>query len=255
MRERKRFLPTVLILLVASIVLLSLSIFGFLDGARRVVESFSTPLQRSVFGLAGAGSKDEELARLREENRKLSLRIVDQVANEREIAALRDQFKAVSPAPSSLLPVNIIGRRANTLTIDKGERDGVSKGDVVVYEDNLVGVVDTASAYASIVKIVTHEDISFTAETLEGESSGVVKGQGSDLIFDNVVLTEKIEKGNIIVTRGDTDASGEGVLPGLIVGRIGNVHKNASDLFQSAEIESLVDFGMLRMVFILTDNK
>lgn len=250
-----RFLPAFLTLFFASLVIFALSSFGILNGLRSVFESVTVPLQRTVFGLSVIGNGDHKIEKLKEENRKLASKIVSQTENERDIEALRSQFETADPKPSDLLPAEIIGRRANTLVIDKGQSENVFEGDVVVYEDNLIGVIDKASEYLSSVRVITHGETSFTARTNSEETIGVVKGTGVDLVFDNVVLTEKLEKGDIVITRGDADERGEGLMPGLIVGRVTSVNKKASDLFQSAEVKSFVDFGRIKMVFVLaTDN-
>ena len=72
--------------------------------------------------------------------------------------------------------------------------------------------------------------------------------------FQNFVLSDKFEKGDVVVTKGNIDEQGNGIPPDLIVGKIISVHKNPSALFQTAEIESLVNVSRLDTVFILEGN-
>lgn len=82
----------------------------------------------------------------------------------------------------------------------------------------------------------------------------MIKGQDGGILLDHVVLSEKIAKNDRILTKGDIDEGGSGFPPDLIVGRITSVNKRASDLFQTAEVKSLVDFERLSTVFIMVDN-
>jgi rod shape-determining protein MreC len=70
----------------------------------------------------------------------------------------------------------------------------------------------------------------------------------------NVVLSEKLEKDDLVRTKGDVDERGQGFPPDLIVGKIISVNKQPSALFQSAEVKSLVDFSRLSTVFVITQN-
>lgn len=73
-------------------------------------------------------------------------------------------------------------------------------------------------------------------------------------MLDNVVLAEGLEKDDLVSTKGDTDENGLGFPPDLVVGKIVSVNKKASNLFQSADIRSLVDFNKLETVFVITTN-
>ncbi|MEK7566640.1 MAG: helix-turn-helix domain-containing protein, partial [Patescibacteria group bacterium] len=58
---------------------------------------------------------------------------VKQKELEKENRALHDQFEASKPSPQELLPVKIIGRNNDQLVIDKGSKEGVISGNIVVY--------------------------------------------------------------------------------------------------------------------------
>jgi rod shape-determining protein MreC len=255
MQKKKGVLPVFIFLFVLSIALLALSGTGALRGLTGFLETVTIPLQGSVFGVIRSPQKDSvELAKLREENSKLVSQLASQKNMEQEIAALRNQFQATHPSSRVLLPATVIGTSGDKLVIDKGRIDSVHTGDVVVVSDNLIGQVDRVSERLSLVSLIIREDVSFTAKTVNTNSLGVIKGQNGGLVIDNVVLTDKLEKGDLVVTKGDVDEEGDGFIPNLVVGRITTVNKKASNLFQSAEVESLVDFGRLEMVFVIVRN-
>ena len=72
------------------------------------------------------------------------------------------------------------------------------------------------------------------------------------MILDNVLLTENLKNGDLVLTKGDVNLNGEGFLPGLIVGKIISVEKSPSALFQKAQVEGLVDVTKLSTVFVIT---
>lgn len=255
MQKRKSFLPTFLILFVLSLLLFILSRAGLLRGFTSFFEVATVPLQRAVFGTLHKTDIKTEIARLKEDNLNLSFQLVKKTETEREVQALRDQFAKTNPSPRTLLPALIIGGTMDKIIIDKGMADSLKKGNVVVVKDNLIGQIEKISEHQALVKLITHDSVSYTAKTLKTESVGVVRGQGGSLLIENVVLSERLEKDDLVVTKGQVDEKGSGFPPGLIVGKITSINKKASNIFQSAEVVSLVHFGNLERVFVIkTDN-
>ena len=89
---------------------------------------------------------------------------------------------------------------------------------------------------------------------METNASGVIKGEGGDgMILDEVLLSDSLKKDDLVLTKGNQDLSGVGFPPGLAVGKIASISKNASDLFQKAEVKSSLDFTKLDKVFIVVN--
>jgi rod shape-determining protein MreC len=136
------------------------------------------------------------------------------------------------------------------LILDRGEEDGIKKGQAVVLFDNLVGEIDHVVKDASRVILATSSEVSFTGR-LENGAIGVVKGMGNTIEIDNILLSEDIRKDSLVYTRGDEDLSGAGIPPDLVVGKIVSIEKNPSALFQKAQIKSEINFSKLAMVFVV----
>jgi rod shape-determining protein MreC len=253
MQKRKSFFPTFLVFFILALLIFFLSRAGLLQGLAGFFETGTVPLQRGVFGMFHSENTGE-IAKLKDENSSLAKQLVDQKEMTRENQALRDQFQTTIPAPRTLLPVNVIGGNTDSLTIDRGESDNIKEGMVVVLKDNLIGKIGKVSRHLSIVNMITSPDTAFTAQTLKTETQGVLKAQSGNMILDNVVLSDKLEKDDLVVTKGDKDISGHGFPPDLVVGKIVAINKKASNLFQSAEVRSLVDFGKLQTVFVIVSN-
>lgn len=250
MNKRENLLLVFVFLLITSIILFLLAQRGLLSGTEEI-------LQRSASPFAGffSFSKKDALG----SDAKLIKQLVDQKTIERENQALRDQFATALPAQLNLLPAHIIGMPGflpgvslpSYLILDKGSKDAVGVGFAVLYKDNVVGkIVKTTNAWSKIL-LLGNPSSTFTAKSLTTNALGVVKGEGElDLIFGNVLLSEKLDVGDFIVTKGDMDDGG-GYPPNLIVGEIIAIDKKASSLFQSARLKSLLDFTKLSTVFVV----
>lgn len=254
MQRKAAFFPVFFIFLLLTGTFIILAQKGALAGVIGVVEQATVPLQRITFGLFHDSSMSSE-DKLREENRQLLTLLAKQKELEKENRALHDQFAASSPSPQNLLPTRIIGMSDDQIIIDRGSVDRVLVGSIVVYQDNLVGKTVSVSKHLSIVHLVTHPETSFTAQTSKTQTLGVVRGRGGEVLFGNVTLSDKLEKGDVVVTKDDVDEHGQGYPPGLVVGKILSVNKQPSALFQAAEVKSLVNFDKLSTVFVMTEQK
>ena len=174
----------------------------------------------------------------------------------RENAALSDQFQTSYPRSTKLLKADIIGAPGFVpgvsvplnLILSKGSKDNLKIGQVVVIENNLIGEIVSVSENLAKVNTLNSPSSSFTARTENG-AAGIVKG-GTTMTLENVLLSENIKMGELVLTKGDVDLNGIGIPADLVVGKITSVEKNPSDLFQKAKIESFVDFTKLSTVFV-----
>ena len=250
MKRAKTILPIFLIFLVISLI-----IFFFLQKPLTyVLQSVTVPVQKFTYSIFSQPVRElTPQEKLQEENNALRVQLAKNKEIERDNKALRDQFEMANQNPTDLVAADVISTSDDTLILDKGEGSGVKKGDIVILKDNLIGMISKTSPHVSVVMLITHPSTSFTAETVKTQSIGVIKAQGGDSIsLDNVVLSDKLENKDLVLTKGDVDDKGKGFPPKLVVGEIISVNKKASSLFQRAQVRSLVDFSKVRMVFIQT---
>ncbi len=250
MQGRKKSFPVFIGFFLLALLLFVLSQQGWLNGMTGVIQSITLPIQRSSFFLF---HKDDEnaITKLKNENRNLQTRLVNLQALEKDNQALRDQFALTHPAPEKLLPAFIVGMPSfipgvsvvDSIIIDKGTIDKVRVGNSVVLKDNLIGKVVKTTPQMSVVDLLNHKNISFTAQTIKTSAFGISRGTGDDkIVLDNVLLSDKLQTGDIVVAK-DPQL--------LVVGKIVSVNKKASALFQAAVVESLVDVLTLNLVFVL----
>lgn len=250
MPEKKNsYFEYFLLSLILSLLVIGVSKFGILRVPEALVSELFTPL-RSVVLSAVAQNQNKELEEIAEDNERKKIQA--------DMEALRDQFAVVYPRSQNLLPAKVIGMPSfipgrslpEYLILDKGESDGVKGGQAVVLLDNLVGIVDQASANTSRVILAVNKEISFTGRTESG-AIGVVRGTGEAIEIENILLSEEVRIDMGILTKGDQDLQSVGVPPDLIIGKVVTVDKNPSDLFQKAQIKSIIDFSKLDTVFVI----
>jgi rod shape-determining protein MreC len=170
---------------------------------------------------------------------------------ERENARLRDLLAFRERLAGEVLAAAVVGRDATglarTLTIDRGERDGVVKGAAVLAPAGVVGQVFLASAHAARVLLITDHNSGVDAVVQRTRARGIVEGtvsEGCGLKF--VKRTEDLQKGDVVVTSGV-----DGIFPrGLPIGELTGVDKRGQGLFQYATVRPFVDFDSLEDVLV-----
>ncbi len=266
MLKKRALVNAFLVVFVLSILLLILSNIGLLNGFSSIISKITTPVQKSVystFGLILQKGSDDDFKKLQEENLLLTKKLIDQEKLKEDNQALRDQFQTASPKSTELLPCKVISFPSfipnvsipETLIIDKGTSDSLKIGQAVIFKDNLVGKVAKTLSNKSLVYLVTHPSLNFTAEILNSNTTGVIKGLGGgEMVLDNVLLSDNLEKDEIVLTKGDLTMENVNFPQGLIVGKITAIDKNPSALFQTAGVKSLIDLSNLTTVFVILEK-
>lgn len=260
MQRRGGFFSIFFIFFCIALILFFVTGGNRLNGFSGFFEQMTIPMQRELFSLTHQQDAKSEREQLREENRKLLTQAAKLKEIEKENSALRDQFETDDPAPDKLTPAAVVGfpsfipgeSSITQLLIDKGADDSMKVGQVVVFKDNVIGRISQVSPHLSVVSVITHRDSLFTAKTSKTDALGLARGQdGGGVLLDNVVLSDKLQRGDIVITKGDVAANGQGYPPNLVVGKIVSVSKSPSDLFQTAQVQSLVKFSSLKIVFVI----
>lgn len=266
MQERGKVISVFLVLFIISLILFALSSSGVLRF--NFISNIFSPTQKEIHDNSVQLSKsglNPEIEKLREENRLLAKKLIDQQKLVAQNKALLDQFQQVNIKSLTLLPAEVIGSPGfipgisfpEFLVLNRGLSENVKEGDPVVFKDNLIGKITKVSENTSLVNLIGNNSFSLAAKVGQDKKAlGVIKGQGEgNMILDNVLLSETLKNGDIVLTNGDVNQNAEqegdgGLPPDLIIGKIISVDKNPSALFQKANVVSFVDFSKLSTVFI-----
>ncbi len=254
------------ILLLLSVLIFFFSKTGFLKNQISIFNSFTAFFSKpsyNFFSRLTSFPENGQVKKLQEENLSLIKTIANQERLIAENKSLHDQFLQQNPKSLNLLSANVVGAPRflpgitwpESFVIDVGEKDKVKVGNAVILRDNLIGKITETSDFLSQVILITNPSSRFAAKTIQG-ALGVVKGEGNqDMVLDNILLSDSLEKGNFVVTTGDLALDGSGIPSDLIVGKITSVDKNPSSLFQQGKLESLVNFSKISEVFVVVGLK
>ncbi len=262
MVKRAGFFHLFILFLLFSFILLLLEKNPLLISLRGSAEKILLPLQRATYSSAFTftTSDSSEIKELRMKNADIAGQLAKLKAIERENTALHDQFVNTKFTPTQLMPANIIGLSSfipgiampTTLTIDKGSSDGLKVGMITIYKDNLVGSISRVSLHEAIVMPIGSQDMSITARDSQTNALGILKGQGNSvMILENVVLSDKLTEKDIVVTKGSSDDNSLSYPPDIVIGTIVSINKKPSNLFQTAEVKSLINIPELTTIFVM----
>ena len=230
----------------------------------RIALAMAAPVQRAavatIDGVGSAWSQYISLRSVRRENTHLldeNTKLRSEVVGLAEARAENDRLRRlvhydeVSPGPKVVARVLGINPDPNRLTlrIDRGEGDGVRRGQAVVTTDGVVGQVLRATASAADVLVVFDPNCRLGGRIQRTRSRVGISGAGEDqpLKLEYLLRTEDLEEGDLVVTSGT-----DGVYPpGLVVGRVTSVQRQTSGMFLNAGILPAVNFGKVEEVVVL----
>ena len=147
-----------------------------------------------------------------------------------------------------------IGYWYNSLVIDKGEKNGIKKGDAVITSNGLIGRIISVSNFSSTVKLLTTDEISNKISVKISSNDeylyGLLTGYDKELNvykIEGITSSNNIEEGNIVTTTGLTDYFPSGIL----IGKVSKVVKDEYDLNSVVEVMPAVDFKNISIVTVL----
>ncbi|MFQ5879053.1 MAG: rod shape-determining protein MreC [Dehalococcoidia bacterium] len=237
-----------------------------LDPLQNAALSLTSPAQSalrqaadSVSGFfdrqGGEGDLEAQVQGLRRENQRLTAelaRLREELATTQALLELQ-QVVQERPGDKFLL-ANIIAKDPDDLreavAIDRGRKDGVAEGMVVVAEgEALVGTVTRALEDVAWITLVTDPNSSINALVQSPDAKGVVSGRlGSRPLLELIPQAAVVNPGDLVVTSGLG-----GTFPkALVIGRVITVEGEPQDAFKQATVEPAAPVGELETVLVLT---
>lgn len=150
-----------------------------------------------------------------------------------------------------------LGYWYDTITINKGEHDGVTIGMPAVVGEGLIGKVISTTTFNSTIRLITATDVvdKISVKIQNGNKYvyGILSSYDSETkthIIEGISQTEEIENGAIVTTTGMGD-----IFPaGVMIGKITGVRTDTFDLSNVLEMKSEVDFDNINYVTLLKRN-
>ncbi|MCL5421098.1 MAG: rod shape-determining protein MreC [Nitrospirae bacterium] len=221
----------------------------FLNHLNGIVHSFSTavgePFRKMML-------RDEENKRLKAEMDRLVLEqqryrdIFFENMRLREILGLREKDKRY--IATARIISRGLDRWSNTVVIQKGKRDGVTKDMAVITPSGLVGKVSSAADNYAYVLLMTDINFSAAVRIQETRKEALLSGTGARRCVLKYVPEEDVIKGGEVVVTSGFDELFPQEVP---VGYVSRVSKKGASIFQEIEITPFQDLTRLDEVVIV----
>ena len=264
--NRSRLL--LVILLVTSLFLITLDLRGvsLTEKSRSATQTFLAPIQRGVsdlFSPAGNffsdiknfGNTKEELKKLESENAKLRKKVILNKDTVGQLKKLKNVLDLAGRGRYKVVSARVIGKGSSstfsqTITIDAGLNDGVTKNMTVIGEFGLVGVVKSATATSAIVLLMSDPSFRIGVRIARSQSIGVLIGEGDNTYTLQLLdPAGSIENGDVLLSLGSDN--NRPFVPGVPVGYVKSVKDTSATLTQEASVRSYSDLGNLGVVSVI----
>ena len=225
-----------------------------LHGLSRLLNRLSLSLSSTLEELNDLGQLRERIAELEEQ---LARRQIESIQL-REAASDYERLINLLSYTSALenqefLTADVIAVEqtgiARSIIINRGTRDGIAIGMPVSTNLGLVGRIIDVSANAALVQLINDENSAVSSRLQSSRAHGSIIGQASGVLRLTMVdLDEEIRQGDLVITSG----LGGNFPADIVVGQVTSVRQFEFELFQEAEVRSLIDFETLEFVLVIT---
>lgn len=251
-----------MILVVVGMLLLASMLGGRFGTVHQLTLDFIGPLQsavtRTFSGITALKNDYISFLNVREDNKRLQALVDKYLA---ELGQYREAYSVYLHLQELLafkenlgfepLAARVVGKEPaywyQTIVVDRGKKDDVMDGMVVLAPNGVVGqVISTAEHYSKILLAIAPSS-AIDAMIQKNRVRGIIKGAGENgYILQYVLKNADVEVGDHIVTAGIG-----GLFPaGIPIGRVSKIEKKQRGMFQEIEVQPDIDFQKLEFVFI-----
>ncbi|MCG8556451.1 MAG: rod shape-determining protein MreC [Proteobacteria bacterium] len=194
-----------------------------------------------------------ENARLRELGHRLR-------GKARENARLRRLLDLRRQLRGELLSAQVIGKevspffRVMRIRLDRGDRNRVLPGMPVLSDEGLVGQVRRSFGHYSDVLLTADRTSAIDVVIERTGARGMLKGTGGNRSYrcriEQMLRGEDAVVGDLVVTSG----LGQRFPAGIVVGRVSEVVRKHTGMYQGVTVTPAVRFSQLEVVGVLTEG-
>ena len=253
-----------LVLVIISVALITLCVrsegAGPFSAIRAGVQTVTKPIERAVANVPsplrsiGNGSS-EEVDQLKQENEQLRS-IVAELEEYRQqnqrLSALVQIADTYDLATKSTTVTGVTSGWSRTATIGLGSDDGIRIGMGVISSSGLYGQVESVTAHASTVRLITDSNSSVSAMVQGSRARGILHGSYDGVLTMEYVSTEyTVGEGDYVITSGDGGAYPNGI----IIGTVKDVEPDPSKLYYRITVDPIFRLASCQEVMVLTGDE
>lgn len=222
-------------------------IIKFVSGKTSSVKQFFLDL-KAIKNLSG------ENRSLREKVNSLESELANLKEAKTENETLRKELSFTKERKLNIISAQVISRTSipflQTLVIDKGKKDGITEGQVVISQGHLIAQVKKVNEDSSEINLVTSSHTLVPVKLQENQEEGLLKSDLSGLYIDNIPVDKNISVGQSVLTSNLNPKIPEGIL----VGKVEKTKIYKSQIFQNILVKSDIDFSKIKFVFVVKND-
>jgi rod shape-determining protein MreC len=148
---------------------------------------------------------------------------------------------------------NSTNRANNYLTINKGSKQGITKGIGVICNSGLVGKVVFVSDHFSVIQSLLHKDSQFSAMLATNKEIGYI--QWSDEFNPHMGLLRDVSNNAVPKVGEKVVTSGYSLFPvGIPIGTISSLKTKGGGVSLNMDVALAVDFTKLQYVYVIVNK-
>ena len=178
-----------------------------------------------------------------------------------ENAALRNQISAMDSVKTEgtvqYMPAKAVQMTTdqlhNYLTINRGSKDGICRGQGVRNEDGVVGIIRTVGPNYSVVMPIINTNSKLSCRFAKNDYIGTLTWDGSDCRFaqlEDVASHMVVNQGDTIITSGLSPVFPEGIPVGIVENSI----LKEGDSYYTIRIRLHTNFKRLKYVEVVQND-
>lgn len=195
--------------------------------------------------------QDEDL---RSKNNEMQARLGKMAELEAENGRLKGLLDFKQSTKMKLTAARVIGRDLvidhNTITINKGSRDGLKAGMAVLSVGGALGYIFKPETFTSHVMLITDRYAVVDGIVQRTRAHGIVEGKSqTTCALKYVEKTEDVKEGDVVVTGGL-----DNIFPkGFPVAVVQSVERKTFSVSLKVDLRPIVDPYKVEEVFVVTD--
>ncbi len=277
-KRSKLSIPSKYILLGFTILCVVMMVLSYtteiLNGPFEAIAGYTiVPFQKGIskagYWLTSRTDSIKRLQELTEENEELKSTVADltlqindlqqdkfELSELRQLYALDERYQSYDK-----IGARVIGKDAGNwfsfFLIDKGKNDGIETDMNVVAGGGLVGVVTDVGPNWASVRSIIDDNANVSGMVLSSSDLCIVSGD-LELMNDGYIKFSQLIDEKDMVGQGDqivTSYISDKYLPGISIGYISHINKDANNMTKSGYITPVVDFKHIETVLVILDKK
>ena len=261
-RQKKR--KKKIIIIIVAVILSFFLLFYSLSSNRKLtfIESFlkdsATIIMKGVMLPFTVLNKDKDIDQTESYiiQKNLNVHLEDEIEQLRDTLSLNQTLTGYDVVNATVITRNK-SYWYQTLTIDKGKKDGLKKNMVAITKNGLIGKLQNVTNHSSEIKLITANDInnkvSVSISTKDVDTTAILSGydKESNLVLVNGVDSlVDVKKGDVVTTSGLG-----GMFPrGIYIGIVEEITNDKYGLSKTLGIKTNQDFNNIHYVTILKEE-